>query len=108
MFLFLPTGENGYYWFRDPLSLAESIFKLAAHEWRHIKDMQKNKEFGEYNRNWKNRPHEKRAEKSKQIAASKIEKVSDYQDAIITLGIEIERLWAKHIKRSKKLEEMYK
>ena len=41
---------------------ARNFFKLALHEWGHIYDMQKGRKFDQYNRNHRNRPHERRAE----------------------------------------------
>ena len=77
---------------RDPLMTAENIYSLAAHEWRHIRDFQKKEHFGQYERNWANRPHERRAINSaKRADRIKMER-PDIQDAIIDLGINIEEI----------------
>ncbi len=77
---------------REPLILAERIFDLASHEWQHIKDLQKHGKFGSYNRNWKNRPHERRAITASKRAERVKDKRLDIQDAILNLAIYIEEL----------------
>jgi hypothetical protein len=74
----------------DGLRDAESFYKTAAHEARHVRDGQKGVKFGEYNRNWKNRAHEKRAMRSAIKAESRIVSRPGCQDAIIALGIALE------------------
>lgn len=89
MFLKIPVRH----W--EPLRLAEEVYRLASHEWRHIKDVQKKARFGDYNRNWKNRPHERRAMNSEKRAIRIKDKREDIQDAIIALGINIESIKKK-------------
>lgn len=74
----------------DPLAFAESLYSTMAHEWQHIKDFQKGKRFGDYNRNWANRPHERRAVTAQNRAVRNIEKRDGCADAILDLGIFIE------------------
>lgn len=74
----------------EALSAAESFYSVAAHEWRHVRDFQKRLSFGQYNRNWKNRPHERRAINSCKRALRIKDSRTDIQDAIIALGIAIE------------------
>jgi len=107
MYLKIACGPQGFhYW--DPLKLAERIFKLVSHEWRHIRDIQKNQRFGEYNRNWKNRPHEKRAIKSAQVAAMKAEKQDNIQEAILNLGIKLEKLFKAYKEQWDKKWKQYR
>lgn len=108
MFLRIPATKSGFH-FWDPLILAEKIYSTAAHEWRHIRDCQKNARFGQYNRNWENRPHERRANNSREKAKKLAEKRTDIQDAILALGLEIERIfkpykeaWEEKLKKIKK------
>ena len=91
MFLQIPVTTK---WSRysDPLDLAERIFALAAHEWQHIKDYQKKVKFGNYERNWKNRPHERRAITAAKRADRVKDKRTDIQDAILNLGFAIENI----------------
>jgi len=56
-YLFIRIGKKG-----DPLERAEKAFQIALHEWAHIRDRQRGERFGNYNRRWANRPHERRAE----------------------------------------------
>lgn len=79
-------------YYGDSLRTAESIYSLMAHEWRHVKDNQKGIRFGDYNRNWKNRPHERRAMNAEKKAIRVKDKRDDIQEAVINLGIEIERI----------------
>ena len=74
----------------DTITIAEKIYSLAAHEWKHVADLQKKKHFGQYNRNWGNRPHERRAIAAAQRADRKKNERPDIQDAIINLAINIE------------------
>ena len=59
----LPIIHRAY----DHLEQAESFYRLCLHEWGHIKEYQENADrtashrFSDYNRRWKNRPHERRA-----------------------------------------------
>ena len=77
--------------YSDPLVLAESFFKVAAHEWRHIRDYQKGGVFTR-KRRWASRPQEKRAIRSASRAMADMSKRRGAADAIIDLGIEIEKL----------------
>jgi len=89
----LSDGGYIFIWlsnFCEPLRAAEDFYSTAAHEWRHIRDFQKGAKFGQYNRNWKNRPHERRAINSSKRAERTKNSRMDIQDAIITLGIAIE------------------
>jgi len=88
-FMFLAIPVNGD---RDPLDLAEEIYRVAAHEWRHIRDKQMGRRFGNYRRRWEDRPHEKRAMRSEQKALKLKERKPEIQEAIIKLGIAIERI----------------
>lgn len=89
LFLKIPVNR---FWFKDVLVFAEKIFALVAHEWKHIADLQKEKEFGSYRRRWKNRPHERRAIVAENKAMRAKDKRMDIQDAIIDLAINIERV----------------
>lgn len=55
----------------DALMQAEVFYELCLHEWAHIKDMQERKRFGDYERNWANRPHERRAVRMQEEATDK-------------------------------------
>lgn len=76
----------------DELGIAENFFSTAAHEWQHIKDFQKGKSFGQYNRNWKNRPHEKRAIVAASRAVRNIPKRKGCEDSILDLATTLEDL----------------
>jgi len=56
-----PILWDSHLW-REPLHIASKFFDLCLHEWGHILDFQKGERFGDYNRRWANRPHERRAE----------------------------------------------
>lgn len=92
MILKIPVYNAASSSYCDPLDFAKFIYEYAAHEWRHVRDMQKKEHFGKYNRNWKNRPHERRACNSAKKAVKEVDRRSDIQDAIIDLAVEIERL----------------
>lgn len=85
--LYLP-----YDW--DPLFTARSFFSTASHEFKHVKDFKEHKYFGKYNRNWRNRPHEKRAIRTAKGVMAKFDqgRRPDWQDAVINLGIALEEL----------------
>lgn len=90
MFLRIPAKSN---WAGDdPLAAAERFFSLAAHEWKHIADSQKGKRFGEYNKKWANRPHERRAITVGKRAEKIKDERADVQEAILALAINIEEL----------------
>ena len=91
MFLSIPnpSGDQRNW---EALDFAEAIYELAAHEWRHVRDFQKGERYGDYNRNWKNRPHERRAISSTKRAVAMVDKDERIQDAIIALGLDIERI----------------
>lgn len=61
------ASNGGWVWVRlrqwrfDPLAVLEGFFKTAIHEFVHVADMQEGKPFAQYNRRWRNRPHERRA-----------------------------------------------
>ena len=102
MFLRIPVNR----FTQDPIAFAENVFNLASHEWQHIKDLQKNNRFGEYNRNWRNRPHERRAI----TAAKRADRVKDknefIQDSILNLALFMEDVWKeKKAEWDKKVEE---
>ena len=72
----------------DPILMATSIMDTAIHEFVHIKDFQTGKRFAEYNRNWRNRPHEMRA----MMGTRDIVNDPDmkYQDLVLNLGVWLE------------------
>ena len=76
---------------RDLIELAKYVFEIAAHEWKHIADFQNNRKFGQYNKNWKNRPHEKRAILAQHRAVEKLHQSQSIQNIVIDLAIEIEK-----------------
>lgn len=89
MFLRVPSSN-----FRqDPLMFSEEVYKLAAHEWRHIRDHQKHVKMDTHKKRWANRSHEKRAMNSAKKAVREIDRREDIQDAILNFAIEVEMLW---------------
>lgn len=90
MFLQIPAKSN---WAGDDcLTVAESFFSLVAHEWKHVADMQKRKRFGDYNRRWANRPHERRAITVGKRAEKIKDERADVQEAILALAINLEKI----------------
>lgn len=85
----IPVWSDFYY---DLLEFAEKIYKVAAHEWRHIRDYQKNAIFHSHKIRWKNRCQEKRAMFSEKKAMVIKDKRLDIQEDVINLGIQIEQL----------------
>ena len=93
MFLRIPVmGKYNWPDYTDPLYLAEEIYRIAAHEWRHIRDKQKKKQFGQYNRRWANRPHERRAVNSANRALRLKDQRKDIQEAILDLALCVEAI----------------
>lgn len=80
----------------DPLEFALDLFETVIHEFAHIRDRQDNKSFTDYNRQWKNRPHERRAIAATQDVMSNIEKQTlkreKCNEAILNLAIEVEKM----------------
>jgi len=72
----------------DPLICAENLYKTAVHEYAHVADLQQRKQFGQYNRQWANRPHEQRAITAATFGMLKRDRKRD--DLILALGIAIE------------------
>ena len=46
---------------KDILTWGEQFLDTIVHELNHVKDFEMDRKFGNYDRRWKNRPHEKRA-----------------------------------------------
>lgn len=61
-------------WYSDELSIATNIFRVAAHEFCHVRDFQSGKKFVRGNKAWRNRPQEKRAMSSERVALRKLDK----------------------------------
>ncbi len=85
----------------DPLEFALSIFETAIHEFAHIRDRQDGKSFTDYNKMWKNRPHERRAVAATQDALNEIEKQKirkeKKDEAILNLAVALEAMKKKRI-----------
>jgi hypothetical protein len=73
----------------NAMQLAERFYDLCLHEWGHILDYQKGKSFGHYNKQWANRPHERRAEHYRNEARER-GMSQDAQEAIIDLAVHLE------------------
>ena len=90
-FMFLKIAISDYH--QDPLDFADRVYRLAAHEWRHIRDYQKHVRFDTHRKRWANRSHEKRAMNSARKATREIDKRGDIQDAILNVALEAEAIW---------------
>ena len=102
IFLSIPVVNHlATHSFPDSLELGEKLFELAAHEWRHIADSQKGRKFGDYNRRWKNRPHERRAIRTERKAANLIKTSRLVQEAILEFAIAVEKIRDKKEKQIK-------
>jgi len=83
---------------REPLAIAEKFFWMIIHEWGHIADFQHNvkcrlgerKRFTQYNRQWKNRPHERRANAYRDEAKER-GLTPEAEEAILNLAV-----WMEH------------
>jgi len=64
--------------------------KTLIHEFVHVKDFCDAKKFGQYNRNWKNRPHEKRAIRGTKKLMDP-EKLSDRKKSYLARLLEIDK-----------------
>jgi len=88
-------NEQGEYFLSktslDPMEASENVYKLMAHEWRHIRDFQKGEKFGNYNKRHNDRPHERRANNSMEKAVRMIDKRQGCADAILALAIHLEQ-----------------
>lgn len=73
----------------DPLLCVEDFYRTAVHEFAHVADMQQRKRFGEYNRQWANRPHERRAITAAMFGSLKRDTKRD--ERILNLAIAIEQ-----------------
>lgn len=82
----------------EEVVLVESLFRTAAHEWKHVADYQKGKLFAHHKLgrsrriNWADRPQEKRAMAAATRAGKIMGERSDIQEALLELAINIERL----------------
>lgn len=97
MFLKIPVGSYLKYK-TNLMDLATAFYGTVAHEWRHIADYQNGAKFGEYNRNWKNRPHERRAIRSKARAMKLLEENEDTQKAVETFRNELVQMKSQQMK----------
>lgn len=86
----------------DSMEFTEKLVKVALHEFGHIYDYQQNNKgrclsFGEYNKNWKNRPHEIRAQK---YVNEVIEKGYDkrMQEVMLKFAIALEKFCDENFK----------
>ena len=83
----------GYY--EDSLLMATEFFKVAVHEFAHVRDFQRKEKFTGYNKRWKNRPHERRAIHATDDTMEKVRKNSEifetYNKVILNLALEIEK-----------------
>jgi len=81
----------------DEIDIAKYIFDVCVHEWKHIADFQSGEEFKFYDDNyrkkikWEKRPQEIRAV-NKTDEVRKKAKDWKYQEAILNLAVEIERI----------------
>ena len=85
----LPGPHPAY----DPLDQAERFYRLAVHEWAHVKDYQDGgKRFGDYNKRWANRPHEMRANRMCAEAMEREEagQIKGRDEEILALAIWLE------------------
>lgn len=71
------------------LMLAEQFYRLCLHEWGHIKDFQDGKRFGDYDKRWANRPHERRAIRM-EYEAQEIPMSPTAEKAVLALGLWLE------------------
>jgi hypothetical protein len=79
----------------DVLKTAEAFFETAAHEMRHLRDFKKGLKFDSHKKRYYNRSHEKRAMRTASNAAKKMLKRTDWQEAVIALGLAIENVRSK-------------
>lgn len=83
-----PFTVNGWRKPADPLACAESLFKLAVHEYQHVADFQQGKPM-EHRKRWANRCQEKRANTTATFAALRPDKKRD--ELILNLAVAIEQ-----------------
>ena len=85
----------------------QCFFKTAIHEYAHVRDLQKNKPFGQYNRRWKNRPHERRAiraaDRGVEWISARERRQIEVNEAILALAIAVEE--HDRTKRNRKLAQ---
>lgn len=88
----------------DALELAEIIFAVAAHEWRHIRDCQQGCRFDSHKVLYWDRCQEIRAKRSEKLAGINLHKSVNAQEAVLNLAINLEEV-TKEVKR--KYEEKW-
>lgn len=81
---------NPSLYYEDPLICATRMMRTSIHEYVHVRDFQTHKVFKGYNKNWKNRIHEKRAERKTDEAIEANKSNPAYQDAVLGLAIAID------------------
>ena len=72
----------------EPLAAVEDFYKIAVHEFVHVADVQQHKPFGQYKKQWANRPHERRAITAATFGMLKRDRERD--ERILNLAIAIE------------------
>lgn len=73
----------------DPLACAETLFKLAVHEYQHVADFQQHKPMDSKRKRWANRCQERRANTTEMFAALRPDKKRDHM--ILNLAVAIEQ-----------------
>ena len=76
----------------------KSIYKLIAHELRHVTDDQRGIKSprSEYRKRWKNRKHERRAIRGEKIALKKLESNVLIQEMVMALSNDISEINGVH------------
>ena len=87
---------------RDALKLAERIFSVVAHEWRHIRDDQRGLRFDSHDIPYWYRCQEIRARRSQKLAGKNLHKMERAQEAVLNLAINIEEVVDEKEKRNGK------
>jgi len=83
-FFFRNNGSEFYF--------ARDIIGTFAHELQHIADRQNNLEFSGFKKRWGKRPHEVRAEHTKNLVLERIDDTLPFHDITIRLAKEIRRI----------------
>lgn len=88
----LPSTPSTYV-YHDSIQTAQLWWKVLLHEFAHAYDWHNGGKFAEYNRHWKNRPHEKKAVQLTKQCLKKLEgstRNKKIQDLILDLAIKFE------------------
>jgi hypothetical protein len=96
-------------WWKDSVDCVERLYKIILHEFFHVYEFQcGDKFFGEYNRNWANRPHEIRAVHATNETMGKSIVKPEVQEAILNMAIKLDNYPVDRIGNHRLLTKFFK